>query len=79
MTCCVELLQVDLLVYNRPQDKEALHEHHMTSDKGVWHHQVLFCLAFPTSPSVPAAVPSPPRPPYALLFSGVGVSFKESG
>ena len=37
------LLQVDLLLFDSPQGKEAVQEHHMTADKGVWHHKVSFC------------------------------------
>ena len=64
MSCCVELLQVDLLVFNRPQDKEALHEHHMTSDKGVWHHQVLFLPCLPHLPLPPRCRPLTPSAPF---------------
>ena len=68
MSCCVESLQVDLLVFNRPQDKEALHEHHMTSDKGVWHHQVLFLPCLPHLPLPPRCRPLAPHPRPLMPF-----------
>ena len=60
MTLSVRTLQVDLLIFDMPQDKKGIHEQHMIADKGVWHHQVHF-LALPPTPW-PALIPSDTRP-----------------
>ncbi len=33
-------MQVDLVVFDGPNDKQAVSEDHMTLHKGVWSHQV---------------------------------------
>lgn len=58
--CSVVSLQVDLLVFDTPQDKEAEAEHQMTADKGVWHCQVhSLCPPPPSKLAPPLGTPPP--------------------